>query len=152
MITATALSSPLACPPQPSNVLVMGEDPCGPPGPPGPPGTATGMSAASPPGPPGSGTPGSGTASSQTHAAGCVKIADFGLARIFQSPARPLSDNGVVVTIWYRWASEDVENDCQVDAAAVCGMYVARVQQVAIWCRWVRGRVLHRARRLVARK
>ncbi|KAG2500382.1 hypothetical protein HYH03_001955 [Edaphochlamys debaryana] len=33
---------------------------------------------------------------------GCVKIADFGLARIFQSPARPLSDNGVVVTIWYR--------------------------------------------------
>lgn len=87
---------------KPSNVLVMGEDPCGPPGPPGPPGTATGMSAASPPGPPGSGTPGSGTASSQTHAAGCVKIADFGLARIFQSPARPLSDNGVVVTIWYR--------------------------------------------------
>lgn len=83
----------------------MGEDPCGPPGPPGPPGTATAMSAASPPGPPGSGTPGAGTpgsASSQTHAAGCVKIADFGLARIFQSPARPLSDNGVVVTIWYR--------------------------------------------------
>ncbi|EFJ41427.1 cyclin dependent kinase [Volvox carteri f. nagariensis] len=33
---------------------------------------------------------------------GCVKIADFGLARIFQAPARPLSDNGVVVTIWYR--------------------------------------------------
>ena len=28
--------------------------------------------------------------------------ADFGLARIFQSPLRPLSDNGVVVTIWYR--------------------------------------------------
>ncbi|KAG2444028.1 hypothetical protein HYH02_009227 [Chlamydomonas schloesseri] len=36
------------------------------------------------------------------HQHGCVKIADFGLARIFQSPARPLSDNGVVVTIWYR--------------------------------------------------
>ena len=33
---------------------------------------------------------------------GRVKIADFGLARIFQSPLRPLSDNGVVVTIWYR--------------------------------------------------
>jgi len=33
---------------------------------------------------------------------GTVKIADFGLARIFQSPLRPLSDNGVVVTIWYR--------------------------------------------------
>mmetsp|Transcript_25620 Transcript_25620/g.55802 ORF Transcript_25620/g.55802 Transcript_25620/m.55802 type:complete len:460 (+) Transcript_25620:120-1499(+) len=33
---------------------------------------------------------------------GIVKIADFGLARIFQAPPRPLSDNGVVVTIWYR--------------------------------------------------
>eukprot|EP00803_Ostreobium_quekettii_P004430 evm.model.scf_338.4 EVM.evm.TU.scf_338.4 scf_338:73105-79235(-) len=33
---------------------------------------------------------------------GCVKIADFGLARIFQSPLKPLSENGVVVTIWYR--------------------------------------------------
>jgi len=33
---------------------------------------------------------------------GQVKIADFGLARIYQSPLRPLSDNGVVVTIWYR--------------------------------------------------
>jgi cyclin-dependent kinase 8/11 len=33
---------------------------------------------------------------------GAVKIADFGLARIFQSPQRPLSDNGVVVTVWYR--------------------------------------------------
>mmetsp|Transcript_11700 Transcript_11700/g.33109 ORF Transcript_11700/g.33109 Transcript_11700/m.33109 type:complete len:443 (-) Transcript_11700:329-1657(-) len=33
---------------------------------------------------------------------GRVKIADFGLARIFQSPLKPLSDNGVVVTIWYR--------------------------------------------------
>uniref|UniRef100_A0A061SCS8 Cyclin-dependent kinase 8/11 n=1 Tax=Tetraselmis sp. GSL018 TaxID=582737 RepID=A0A061SCS8_9CHLO len=33
---------------------------------------------------------------------GHVKIADFGLARIFQSPLRPLSENGVVVTIWYR--------------------------------------------------
>lgn len=31
---------------------------------------------------------------------GRVKIADFGLARIFQAPCRPLSDNGVVVTIW----------------------------------------------------
>ena len=30
--------------------------------------------------------------------AGRVKIADFGLARIFQSPLRPLSDNGVVVS------------------------------------------------------
>lgn len=33
---------------------------------------------------------------------GVVKIADFGLARIFQAPLKPLSDNGVVVTIWYR--------------------------------------------------
>ncbi|CAI7767277.1 unnamed protein product, partial [Closterium sp. NIES-54] len=33
---------------------------------------------------------------------GVIKIGDFGLARIFQSPLRPLSDNGVVVTIWYR--------------------------------------------------
>eukprot|EP01097_Dermamoeba_algensis_P008917 TRINITY_DN6132_c0_g1_i1.p1 TRINITY_DN6132_c0_g1~~TRINITY_DN6132_c0_g1_i1.p1 ORF type:complete len:442 (+),score=74.26 TRINITY_DN6132_c0_g1_i1:68-1393(+) len=33
---------------------------------------------------------------------GVVKIADFGLARLFQSPLRPLSENGVVVTIWYR--------------------------------------------------
>ena len=28
--------------------------------------------------------------------------ADFGLARIFQSPLRRLSDDGEVVTIWYR--------------------------------------------------
>jgi len=33
---------------------------------------------------------------------GTIKIADFGLARIFQAPLRPLSENGVVVTIWYR--------------------------------------------------
>ncbi|CAN8251754.1 unnamed protein product [Cochlearia groenlandica] len=33
---------------------------------------------------------------------GIVKIADFGLARIYQAPLKPLSDNGVVVTIWYR--------------------------------------------------
>jgi len=33
---------------------------------------------------------------------GVVKIADFGLARIYQSPLRPLWENGVVVTIWYR--------------------------------------------------
>lgn len=33
---------------------------------------------------------------------GVVKIADFGLARLFQQPLRPLSDNGIVVTIWYR--------------------------------------------------
>jgi len=37
-----------------------------------------------------------------TNENGTVKIADFGLARIFQSPLRSLSDNGVVVTIWYR--------------------------------------------------
>lgn len=29
-------------------------------------------------------------------------LADFGLARIFKNPLKPLSDNGVVVTIWYR--------------------------------------------------
>jgi cyclin-dependent kinase 8/11 len=34
---------------------------------------------------------------------GCVKIADFGLARLFQSPLRPMGDvDAVVVTIWYR--------------------------------------------------
>eukprot|EP00850_Spirogloea_muscicola_P008325 SM000044S15972 [mRNA] locus=s44:354689:358627:+ [translate_table: standard] len=33
---------------------------------------------------------------------GVVKIGDFGLARIFQAPLKPLADNGVVVTIWYR--------------------------------------------------
>ncbi|CAN8068337.1 unnamed protein product [Agarophyton chilense] len=34
---------------------------------------------------------------------GCVKIADFGLARLFQSPLRPLAEvDAVVVTIWYR--------------------------------------------------
>ena len=31
-----------------------------------------------------------------------MKIADFGLARIFKSPVTPLFDNGVVVTVWYR--------------------------------------------------
>jgi hypothetical protein len=34
---------------------------------------------------------------------GRVKIADFGLARVFQAPVRPLYDNGVVVTIWWAW-------------------------------------------------
>jgi cyclin-dependent kinase 8/11 len=33
---------------------------------------------------------------------GIVKIADFGLARIFQAPLLELFKNGVVVTIWYR--------------------------------------------------
>jgi cyclin-dependent kinase 8/11 len=33
---------------------------------------------------------------------GYVKIADFGLARVFKAPLRPLHENGVVVTIWYR--------------------------------------------------
>lgn len=34
---------------------------------------------------------------------GCVKIADFGLARLFQAPLKPLTDvDAVVVTIWYR--------------------------------------------------
>mmetsp|Transcript_3692 Transcript_3692/g.7072 ORF Transcript_3692/g.7072 Transcript_3692/m.7072 type:complete len:404 (-) Transcript_3692:1704-2915(-) len=37
------------------------------------------------------------------HERGVVKIADFGLARLFQSPLRPLTDvDAVVVTIWYR--------------------------------------------------
>ncbi len=43
--------------------------------------------------------------------AGQVKIADFGLARVFQGPLRPLSDNGVVVTIWYR-APELLLGEC----------------------------------------
>ncbi len=30
---------------------------------------------------------------------GKVKIADFGLARVFQAPLRPLADDGEVVTI-----------------------------------------------------
>ncbi|CAN0908869.1 Cyclin-dependent kinase E-1 [Linum grandiflorum] len=33
---------------------------------------------------------------------GVVKIGDFGLARIYQSPLKSLAENGVVVTIWYR--------------------------------------------------
>ena len=33
---------------------------------------------------------------------GRVKIADFGLARVMRDPLRPLADNGVVVTVWYR--------------------------------------------------
>lgn len=33
---------------------------------------------------------------------GCVKIADFGLARLVNEPLRPLFENGLVVTIWYR--------------------------------------------------
>lgn len=33
---------------------------------------------------------------------GRVAIADFGLARLVRDPLRPLSDNGTVVTIWYR--------------------------------------------------
>ncbi|KAF8405711.1 hypothetical protein HHK36_007788 [Tetracentron sinense] len=33
---------------------------------------------------------------------GVVKIADFGLARIYHAPLKPLAENGVVVTIWYR--------------------------------------------------
>jgi cyclin-dependent kinase 8/11 len=33
---------------------------------------------------------------------GVIKLADFGLARIFQSPLRKLADDGEVVTIWYR--------------------------------------------------
>ena len=33
---------------------------------------------------------------------GVVKIADFGLARDVRYPARPLSENGPVVTLWYR--------------------------------------------------
>ena len=31
-----------------------------------------------------------------------MKLADFGLARIVAAPLRPLSENGVVVTHWYR--------------------------------------------------
>lgn len=33
---------------------------------------------------------------------GVVKLADFGLARIFHAPPRPLIDDNVVVTNWYR--------------------------------------------------
>lgn len=33
---------------------------------------------------------------------GCVQLADFGLARIFSAPLRPLGSDGEVVTIWYR--------------------------------------------------
>lgn len=29
-------------------------------------------------------------------------MADFGLARVFRAPVRPLCENGVVVTAWYR--------------------------------------------------
>lgn len=33
---------------------------------------------------------------------GTVKLGDFGLARLYNYPLRPLSENGLVVTIWYR--------------------------------------------------
>lgn len=33
---------------------------------------------------------------------GTLKIADFGLARVFRDPLEPLWNNGLVVTIWYR--------------------------------------------------
>uniref|UniRef100_A0A6N2NBB5 Protein kinase domain-containing protein n=1 Tax=Salix viminalis TaxID=40686 RepID=A0A6N2NBB5_SALVM len=33
---------------------------------------------------------------------GLSKLLIFGLARIYQAPLKALSDNGVVVTIWYR--------------------------------------------------
>jgi len=33
---------------------------------------------------------------------GTVKIADFGMARLFQQPLRSLHHDGVVVTVWYR--------------------------------------------------
>ena len=33
---------------------------------------------------------------------GTVKIADFGIARLFQQPLRALHHDGVVVTVWYR--------------------------------------------------
>ena len=33
---------------------------------------------------------------------GVVKIADFGLARVYREPLQPLFHNGIVVTIWYR--------------------------------------------------
>ncbi|GAB4821372.1 hypothetical protein N2152v2_008418 [Parachlorella kessleri] len=33
---------------------------------------------------------------------GVLKIADFGLTRVFREPLEPLWNNGVVVTIWYR--------------------------------------------------
>ena len=33
---------------------------------------------------------------------GTVKIADFGMARLFQQPLRALHHDGVVVTVWYR--------------------------------------------------
>nr|KAJ0212561.1 hypothetical protein LSAT_V11C400204610 [Lactuca sativa] len=33
---------------------------------------------------------------------GVVKIVEFGLGRIYQAPLKPLFNNGVVVTIWYR--------------------------------------------------
>ena len=32
---------------------------------------------------------------------GVVKIADFGLARIYQAPLKPLSDNGVWLRLLY---------------------------------------------------
>ena len=51
----------------------------------------TGLANAAPPGVGGAGAVREG---------GRVKIGDFGLARIFQSPLRKLSDDGEVVTIW----------------------------------------------------
>jgi len=33
---------------------------------------------------------------------GTIKVGDFGLARLFDHPLRPLAENGLVVTLWYR--------------------------------------------------
>lgn len=52
--------------------------------------------------------------------AGRVRIGDFGLARLFQSPLRPLCDNGVVVTIWC--AGHDAAA-CPIPCSTACGMY-----------------------------
>lgn len=50
---------------------------------------------------------------------GHVKIADFGLARLFQAPLRPFTDvDAIVVTIWYR-APELLLGMCD---GAVCPM------------------------------
>ncbi len=50
---------------------------------------------------------------------GYVKVADFGLARVFRDPLRALSDNGVVVTIWYRYVGVWV---CGWVGGYVCGV------------------------------
>jgi len=54
-------------------------------------------------------------------AQGRVKIGDFGLARVTRAPLRPLSDNGVVVTIWCSVGNRTTPASSCAALADACG-------------------------------